>query len=90
MEIRAPQSSNRNDELIERIAAWIAKKELQVPAVLYLEIHKPLAGVASAFISFLAPGLDWILGEKRMEDLANLLQDRREVERLIARIEEYK
>lgn len=81
---------NPNDELIERIAAWIDKKSLTVPAVLYLELHKPIAGFASAFVSFLAPGLDWILGEKRVEDLANILQDRREVERLIARIEDYK
>ncbi|QNO14555.1 hypothetical protein HYG86_07055 [Alkalicella caledoniensis] len=81
---------NPNDELIERIAAWINKKSLAVPAVLYLELHKPVAGIASAFVNFLAPGLDWILGEKNLEDLANILQDRREVERLIVRIEDYK
>lgn len=81
---------NNNSELIERIAIWIDKKQLHVPAVLYLELHKPIAGAMSAFISFLSPGLDWILGEKRMEDLANLLQDRQEVERLIARIEDCK
>src|SRR5690554_5777523 len=81
---------NPNDELIERMAAWINKKSLSVPAVLYLELHKPIAGFASAFVSFLAPGIDWILGEKNLEDLANILQDRREVERLIARIEDYK
>ena len=81
---------NNNDELIERIAAWVAKKHLHVPAIIYLEAHKPIAGAMGAFVSFLAPGLDWILGEKNMEDLANVLQDRREIERLIARIEDYK
>jgi hypothetical protein len=81
---------NDTSELIERIATWINKKQLHVPAVLYLEAHKPIAGAMGAFISFLAPGLDWILGEKNMEDLANVLQDRREIERLIARIEDYK
>lgn len=89
-EVKNEKVINSNDELIERIAAWISKKHLQVPAVLYLELHKPIAGAMSAFVSFLSPGLDWILGEKRMEDLANILHDRREVERLIARIEDYK
>lgn len=80
----------KDEDLIERIATWIDSKGLAVPAVLFLELHKPIAGFGSAFVSFLAPGLDWILGEKRIEDLANILQDRRELERLIARIEDYK
>ena len=80
----------KDDDLVERIATWIDMKGLAVPAVLFLELHKPIAGFGSAFVSFLAPGLDWILGEKSVEDVANILQDRRELERLIARIEDYK
>lgn len=79
---------HQQDEIIERIAGFVHRRGLNLPAVLFLELHKPLAGVGSAMVQFLAPGLDWLLGEPDTEALANLLQDRQAVERLITRIGE--
>lgn len=76
------------DMLIERMSDWVCRHGLAVPAVLLLELHKPLSGIGGALVQFLAPGLEWVLGEQNTEDLAKLLHDRRQVERLIDRIGE--
>lgn len=75
-------------QMKEKIASRIDRHGLAIPAIMFLEMHKPLAGVGGALIHALAPGLDWILGEQNTEDLAILLSDRDHVEGLISRIEE--
>lgn len=74
--------------LRERIARRINRHGMTIPALMFLEMHKPLAGVGGALIHMLAPGLDWILGEQDTEDLAILLGDRNQVNSLMARLEE--
>lgn len=78
----------RLEQLSNRIANRINRHGLTIPAVMFLEMHKPLAGVGGALVHLLAPGLDWVLGDQNTDDLAILLSDRELVERLIARIEE--
>lgn len=78
----------RLEQLSNRIANRINRHGLTIPAVMFLEMHKPLAGVGGALVHLLAPGLDWVLGDQNTDDLAILLSDREQVERLIARIEE--
>lgn len=78
----------RLELLREKIAQRICRHGMTIPAVMFLEMHKPLAGVGGALIHMLAPGLDWILGEQNTDDLAILLSDRKQVNCLIARIEE--
>lgn len=74
--------------LRERIAQRINRHGLTIPALLFLQLHKPLAGVGGALIQMLAPGLDWVLGEQDTESLATLFGDREQVEVLMARLEE--
>ncbi|MGI6365221.1 MAG: hypothetical protein ACOX2G_05710 [Bacillota bacterium] len=78
----------RLNQLTERIAQRINRHGLTIPAIMFLEMHKPLAGVGGALIQIAAPGLDWIFGEANTEDFANLIGDREQVERLISRLEE--
>ncbi len=77
----------RVDSLIERAAQRIARYRLQAPAVLFLEMHKPLAGIASQATHFLAPLLVPFLGTERIEDLALLLSKGEYVDRLIERVQ---
>jgi len=77
----------RLELLTDRIAYRVIRHGLALPAIMLLEMHKPLAGVGGALIHVFAPGLDWILGDQNTEDLALLLSDRERVERLISRIE---
>ena len=81
-------TEKRVEQLRERIARRINRHGLTVPALMYLQMHKPLAGVGGALIHIIAPGLDWLLGEQDTEALAALIGDRQEVEGLIARVEE--
>jgi hypothetical protein len=78
----------RMELLREKIAKRINRHGMTLPAVMFLEMHKPLAGVGGALIHMLAPGLDWILGEQNTDDLAILLSDWKQVDCLITRIEE--
>lgn len=78
----------RIELLREKIARRINRHGMTIPALMFLEMHKPLAGVGGALIQMLAPGLDWILGEEDTECLATLFGDRQQVNGLIARLEE--
>ena len=75
-------------QMTDKIAQRINRHGLTIPAIMFLEMHKPLAGVGGAIIQLAAPGLDWIFGERNTEDFATLLSDREQVERLMSRIEE--
>ena len=77
----------RVERLIERAAERIARYRLQSPAVLFLEMHRPLAGVASQLVHFASPFFAPFLGLERVEDLALLLSKGEYVDRLIDRIE---
>lgn len=74
--------------LREKIARRINRRGMTIPALLFLQMHKPLAGVGGALVHMLAPGLDWVVGEQNTESLAELLGDRRQVEALMTRLEE--
>ncbi|MDD4658622.1 MAG: hypothetical protein PHW26_06255 [Eubacteriales bacterium] len=74
--------------LREKIAQRISRHGMTIPALMFLEMHKPLAGVGGALIHMLAPGLDWILGEEDTDCLAILLSDRDQVDCLMTRLEE--
>jgi hypothetical protein len=74
--------------LIERLARAVAARRLETPAVLFLEMNKPLgflmgqaALVAMPLLGLLAPPAD-------IEACAELLGSREAVEQLIARIEQ--
>lgn len=80
-------TEEEEDALIEKAALEIEKRKLEVPAVLMLESHKPLAFVGSqtaiAFAPFLAPfvGFDFI------NNYSRLFSKRENVEKLLVRIE---
>ncbi len=77
----------RVEALIERAARSIARYGLQAPAVLFLEMHRPLAGIASQATSFFAPLLVPFLGMEQVEDMALLLSKGEYVDALIGRVE---
>src|SRR5947209_14552796 len=79
---------DRRDELIDQMARIVTRRGLQLPAILFLEMHKPLTYLGSQAIilgsGFLAP----LFGPKNVQQVAKLFETRANVERLIARIEE--
>ena len=75
--------------LIERAARGIVARGLQTPAILALEMHKPLAFVASQTMIVATPLLGPLIGIDRMQQWGRLLAAPGAVEELLARIEAY-
>ncbi|NLH98156.1 MAG: hypothetical protein GX446_01545 [Chthonomonadales bacterium] len=74
--------------MIEKIAMDIHRRGLETPAILFLEMHKPLSFFASQTLIVTTPLIAPIVGFDRVRNAANLLESRDNVELLIRRIEE--
>jgi hypothetical protein len=81
-------SDERRDELIAKAAKEVTSRRLEVPAMLALELQKPVANIsmhaALGLGGFIAP----IIGFNRFDDLTRLLAERQNIERLVLAIEE--
>ena len=73
---------------IERLATEVAKRGLFVPAILFLEMHRPLAFLSSQALLLGSGFLGPIFGVGNLQRVYRLLQSSENVERLIQRIEE--
>ncbi len=81
-------SPQERDALIERIAQGIIRRGMETPAVLFLEMHKPLSFMASQGLVVTTPLIAPILGFDNVQIAVKLMEDRGNIERLIRRIEE--
>lgn len=80
-------STDEAEALIAKIAAEVTKRRLAIPAVMALEMHKPIFGYATGLGVVFAPFLGPILGVELYRDLNRLFRERGNVERLILEIE---
>ena len=80
-------TSEETERLLDKAAESIRKRKLEGPAILALEMHKPLAGIASHAAVAMAPFVVPFFGFDRVNDYSRLLKDRQNVERLIQRLE---
>ena len=81
-------SEEQTAKLIDRAAREICRRKLQTPAILMLEMNKPILPVAAhasiAFAPFAVP----FVGFDMFNDYSRLVAKRENVERLLVRIEE--
>ena len=88
MDWDAELPEEKREALIEDLAQKVRKRGLATPAILFLEIHKPLTYLASQSLligsGFLAP----LFGPQNVQQYVKLFESRENVERLIQRIEE--
>lgn len=80
-------SETEATELIERIATRIEKRQLQVPAILALEMHKPLASIVAQGAVVGSPFLIPFLGFDGVNNYSRLFARRDNWEKLIQRLE---
>jgi hypothetical protein len=84
-------SEKTMDKMIDNIAQRIVQFEMEVPAILTLESSKPLSWIGSHIgRTFVAPWIG-VFGYSAMakaEEYMAIFEDRKNVERLIKRIEE--
>lgn len=83
-----PLSEQERNDLIEQIAQQIHRRGLETPAILLLEMHKPLSFFASQTLIVTSPLIAPIVGFGRVSAASRLLESRDNVELLIQRLEQ--
>lgn len=83
-----PLTDTERDEMIEKIALNIHRRGLETPAILFLEMHKPLSFFASQTLIVTSPLIAPIVGFDRVSSASRLLESRANVELLIQRLEQ--
>ena len=78
----------RRDELLDKAAYEIKKRKLELPALLMLELHKPLANASSQAAIVFSPFIVPFLGFEFMNDYSRLFSKQDNVERLLQRLEQ--
>ena len=81
-------SERSAEQLLEKAAQVIVKRGMEVPAILFLEMHKPLANLIGHAIWVTMPVWALFFGVATTNELGALLSDPDQIERLIQRIEE--
>ncbi|MGQ9698550.1 MAG: hypothetical protein ACUVRO_11230 [Armatimonadota bacterium] len=84
----SPLLPDSPEALIDVVARKVVQRRLEVPAVFFLEMNKPLSFIMGQSLLVAMPFLAPILGIQRVQQLSQLLQERENVDRLIERIEE--
>lgn len=82
--------ASRRQQLIDRFARRIAALGLTAPAVLFLEMHKPLAFLGAQLLFAAQPFLSIGLNDADLRDFAAIIEDRTGVEEVINRLESIK
>ncbi len=70
------------------MAAEIVKRLLEAPAILFLEMNKPLSFIASQGMLVAMPMFAPLVGAQRIAELSQIISDRANIDLLITRIEE--
>ena len=87
-DFQEPLPREERDALFTSTAQFVARRGLQTPAILALEMHKPLGNIAGHGLVLVAPLLGPLLGIDRMQKLARVLMEPDAIEELIRKIEE--
>lgn len=80
----------QEEALIDKAVDSIHKRGLDVPAILFAEMHKPLAFLGSTAAHVFSPFIVPFLGYDNVHQYAQLFGRRENVEKLLLRLEEAK
>ncbi len=83
----APQPTEAQLAAVDRIARFVVRFGVALPALMALESLRPLSYVGSQFMHLLTPSLAVFLTPKDWEALAALLEHREGIDVLLDRIE---
>jgi len=81
-------TDEERDQWIEKMAEEVVRRRMETPAVLMLEMHRPMAFLSSQALIVATPFLGAFVGTDNVLKLSRLLEHPRNVERLVERIEE--
>ncbi len=88
MNIATELTPEERDKLIDELATKIVNKRMETPAILFLEMHKPVAFIASQAAMVASPFLVPLFGKDGVEKYSKLFSSAENVELIIQRIED--
>jgi hypothetical protein len=74
-------------QTLEDIAQALAKRRMEAPAIFFLELSKPLAGLARELYSVTCGVQQALFGRELMPVITELLSSNEKIEQLIVRLE---
>ncbi len=86
-EVRFEISEERKKILINKIARRIVDLRLSAVAIVFLESSKPLTFLGNQLMIFMQPFYRALFSYQEYEEIAAMLEDRDNIERLICEIE---
>jgi hypothetical protein len=75
------------EALMAKLEEQIRKRKLEAPAIMFLEMNKPLTRITANAMIVFTPFLAPFVGLDNVHNYSRLLMDRDNVERLICRLE---
>lgn len=78
-----------SEQLIDQLSQQINRWRLNLPAVVVLQVTRPLSFVASQALLLCQPLLSFFEDSPQVANYAELLSDRANIDRLVARLEEH-
>ena len=81
-------TDEERDQVIQKVASMICARRMETPAILFLEMHKPLSFIASQGLVVASPLVAPLVGLENVQLATRLIEKRENVELLIKRIEE--
>ncbi|MDG2093707.1 MAG: hypothetical protein P8J89_00355 [Phycisphaerales bacterium] len=85
----AAEPTERQAEICDRVCKAVVKRGMTLPALMALEMSRPLNYVASQAIHFFTPIISVILDGPTIEEFATFLEQRGSVEYLCQRLEHW-
>lgn len=83
----AELTDEERDRWLERMAEEVVRRRMETPAVMALEMHRPLAFLGSQAVIVATPFIAPFVGPENVLKFSRLMQERGNIERLIDRIE---
>ena len=84
-ETAAPNDIQR--EVVEKLCAEIVRRQLETPALMLLEMGRPLNYVSAQFLHFVQPFAPGILNKQGYEEFAHFLEQRGSMDYICKRLE---
>ena len=81
-----PISNVDHSELIKKVAAKIVRRRMSAPASLLIESLKPINRIAGQAVLVVSPFLTLFVSYEKIEQFCDMLQDRKNVEKLLNEI----
>ena len=79
--------NNQSKKELQKAADYIHKKGMSIPFIFFLESTKYIAFLGSQFMHVCGPIITSFINEKRYYNIADLLEDKNNIEFLIRTIE---